>query len=165
MLKYRPFQRKSVIQNSLWRMHAGGFFVVVVVFFFVLLLNAKPQMQKSGWNFFKTKSLDDSELVFVHLVYLLKPNLLTRSTGMSSRRHIQPGIRHWVSTHFNHWCTVGFGTSFFLCLGHSFHICEMGGETVGDFDSISTFQRVGTKQCRSIIPWGDDFRNHRPKRK
>lgn len=58
---------------------------------------------------------------------------------------------------------MGFGTSFFSYLGHGFHIDEMGGETVGDFDSINTSPRVDTKPCRSSV--GDDFRNQTLQRK
>lgn len=50
--------------------------------------------------------------------------------------------------------------SFFSCLGHTFPIYEWVGRW-WETRCINISQRVGT----TIIPMGNDFRNHKPKRK
>lgn len=59
------------------------------------------------------------------------------------------------------WVSGSFSQVFFSCSGHSFHTHEMGGETVGDCGCRETSPRAGT----TVIPVGNDFRGHRPKRK
>lgn len=117
-------------------------------------------MQKSSCDFFKTKVLVIQSVSLLNCLSS-KASLPPRPPGVFGRKKAcGAGSQALGPPRQEHWFSVSL-TSFFSCLGPSFHTHEMGGETLGDHGCRDSFPRAGT----TMIPVGNDFRSYRPGRK